>query len=138
MAPPLLALRTASLGLGRKRLFDQLDVSLAKGERVCLIGRNGAGKSTLLKVLAGMVELDSGERFLQPRTVVSYLPQEPDFGGHATALSFVAAACGVDQELPRGRYTGEAPGRRLPEPGAEAHRHDARTGRREGITEIDK
>ncbi|WP_159709911.1 ATP-binding cassette domain-containing protein, partial [Geminicoccus flavidas] len=92
MAPPLLALRTASLGLGRKRLFDQLDVSLAKGERVCLIGRNGAGKSTLMKVLAGMVELDSGERFLQPRTVVSYLPQEPDFGGHATALSFVAAA----------------------------------------------
>jgi ATP-binding cassette subfamily F protein uup len=92
MNPPILALRSASLGLGRKRLFDQLDVSLAKGERVCLIGRNGTGKSTLMKVLAGMVELDSGERFLQPRTVVAYLPQEPDFGGHATAGAFVAAA----------------------------------------------
>jgi ATP-binding cassette subfamily F protein uup len=92
MSPPILALRSASLGLGRKRLFDQLDVSLAKGERVCLIGRNGTGKSTLMKVLAGMVELDSGERFLQPRTVVAYLPQEPDFGGHATAGAFVAAA----------------------------------------------
>ncbi|WP_027135881.1 ABC-F family ATP-binding cassette domain-containing protein [Geminicoccus roseus] len=92
MNPPLLVLRSASLGLGRKRLFDQLDVSLAKGERVCLIGRNGTGKSTLMKVLAGMVELDSGERFLQPRTVVSYLPQEPDFSGHATAGEFVAAA----------------------------------------------
>ncbi len=92
MTPPILALRSASLGLGRKRLFDQLDVSLAKGERVCLIGRNGTGKSTLMKVLAGMVELDSGERFLQPRTVVAYLPQEPDFGSHATAGAFVAAA----------------------------------------------
>jgi ATP-binding cassette subfamily F protein uup len=92
MSPPILALRSASLGLGRKRLFDQLDVSLAKGERVCLIGRNGTGKSTLMKVLAGMVDLDSGERFLQPRTVVAYLPQEPDFGGHATAGAFVAAA----------------------------------------------
>ena len=79
MNPPLLVLRSASLGLGRKRLFDQLDVFLAKGERVCLIGRNGTGKSTLMKVLVGLVELDSGERFQQPRTVVSYLPQEPDF-----------------------------------------------------------
>ena len=92
MPPPLLVLRSASLGFGRKRLFDQLDVALAKGERVCLIGRNGTGKSTLMKVLAGMVELDGGERFLQPRTVVAYLPQEPDFAGYATAGSFVAAA----------------------------------------------
>ncbi|HEX2525729.1 MAG TPA: ATP-binding cassette domain-containing protein [Geminicoccus sp.] len=101
MTPPLLALRSASLGLGRKRLFDELDVSLAKGERVCLIGRNGAGKSTLMKVLAGLAELDSGERFQQPRTVVSYLPQEPDFGGHATAGEFVAAALpgNVEQAL---------------------------------------
>ena len=90
--PPLLVLRSASLGFGRKRLFDQLDVALGKGERVCLIGRNGTGKSTLMKVLAGMVELDAGERFLQPRTVVAYLPQEPDFAGHATAGAFVAAA----------------------------------------------
>ncbi|WP_222182269.1 ABC-F family ATP-binding cassette domain-containing protein [Geminicoccus harenae] len=108
MAPPLLALRSASLGLGRKRLFDQLDVSLAKGERVCLIGRNGAGKSTLLKVLAGMVELDSGERFLQPRTGVSYLPQEPDFGGHATALSFVAAALPESVDPPLRKVMAEA------------------------------
>jgi len=108
MAPPLLALRTASLGLGRKRLFDQLDVSLAKGERVCLIGRNGAGKSTLLKVLAGMAELDSGERFLQPRTVVSYLPQEPDFGAHPTALSFVAAALPESVDPPLRKVMAEA------------------------------
>ena len=50
---------------------------LARGDRVCLVGRNGSGKSTLLRVLAGLVELDSGELFAQPRTSIAYLPRSP-------------------------------------------------------------
>jgi ATP-binding cassette subfamily F protein uup len=77
MAPPLLALRDARLRIGQQELFAGLDGLLAKGDRICLVGRNGSGKSTLLRVLAGLVELDSGEFFVQPRTTVAYLPQEP-------------------------------------------------------------
>jgi ATP-binding cassette subfamily F protein uup len=77
MAPPLLALRDARLRIGQQQLFAGLDAVLAKGDRIGLVGRNGSGKSTLLRVLAGLVELDAGEFFVQPRTTAAYLPQEP-------------------------------------------------------------
>ncbi len=77
MAPPLLALREAGLGFGGKPLFASLSLSLGAGERACLVGRNGSGKSSLLRVLAGELELDRGERFVQPGTAVAYLPQDP-------------------------------------------------------------
>ena len=67
MAPPLLALKNARLRIGQQELFAGLDAVLARGDRVCLVGRNGSGKSTLLRVLAGLTELDSGEVFTQPR-----------------------------------------------------------------------
>ncbi|MCB2056008.1 MAG: ATP-binding cassette domain-containing protein [Geminicoccaceae bacterium] len=78
MAAPLISLRGAALTIGGKRLFDGLGLDLQPQARVCLIGRNGAGKSTLLQVMAGSIELDAGERFVAPRTLVSYLPQEPE------------------------------------------------------------
>src|SRR4051812_396437 len=77
MAPPVLALRGAAVRIASQVLFEGVDVAAAKGERVCLVGRNGSGKSTLLKALAGLVALDAGERFVQPRTSVAYLAQEP-------------------------------------------------------------
>ncbi len=77
MAPPLLAIRDGSLRIGSQQLFAGIDATLARGDRICLVGRNGSGKSTLLKVLAGLVDLDSGERFEQPRTHAAYLVQDP-------------------------------------------------------------
>ncbi|MFO1039503.1 MAG: ATP-binding cassette domain-containing protein [Geminicoccaceae bacterium] len=77
MAPPLLTLTDARLGTGGQPLFAGIDLAVGRGDRICLVGRNGSGKSTLLKVLAGQLTLDAGERFVQPRTVIAYLPQEP-------------------------------------------------------------
>jgi ATP-binding cassette subfamily F protein uup len=59
--------------------------------RVALVGRNGSGKSTLLKVAAGLIQPDSGERFVQPGASVRYLPQEPDLAGFTTILDYVTA-----------------------------------------------
>ena len=68
---------------------------MSASERVCLIGRNGSGKSTLLKIAAGLVEPDSGSRFVQPGATIRYLPQEPDFSGFATTLAYVEAGSGA-------------------------------------------
>ena len=100
MAPPLLALRGASLRIGQRALLDAVDAAVERADRIGLVGRNGAGKSTLLRVLAGLAELDRGERFLQPRTSVAYLPQEPAFGAGATMLAEVRSC--LPQDLDEG------------------------------------
>jgi len=65
----------------RKVLFDDLTVTISRGERWAVIGPNGAGKSTLVKALLGQVELDRGSAKLGSNVVIGYysqLPDEPD------------------------------------------------------------
>jgi ABC transport system ATP-binding/permease protein len=90
----LLSLKNIGLSFGGRPLLEGAELSLADDERLCLVGRNGSGKSTLLKIVAGLVEPDSGETFLQPGTTVHYLPQEPDFGAFETVLAYVEAGLG--------------------------------------------
>ncbi|MBT7730417.1 ATP-binding cassette domain-containing protein [Rhodospirillaceae bacterium] len=75
--PPIIALRDSTLSIGDKVLFNEANVSISIGDRICLVGRNGSGKSSLLKVLAGDNEIDSGQRFVQPGSTIGYLPQDP-------------------------------------------------------------
>jgi ATP-binding cassette subfamily F protein uup len=91
MAPPLIQLKDIALTFGGTPLLTGVELSVSAGDRVCLIGRNGSGKSTLLKIVAGLVEADSGNRFVQPGATVRYLPQEPDFDGFKTTLAYVQA-----------------------------------------------
>ncbi len=93
MAPPLLTLRDIHLTFGTTALLDGADLSVSERDRICLVGRNGSGKSTLLKILAGLVEVDSGEIFVQPGITVRYLAQEPDFSGFKTTLEYARAEC---------------------------------------------
>jgi ABC transport system ATP-binding/permease protein len=94
MAPPLLQLTNIALTFGGTPLLEGVDLSVSAGERIALVGRNGSGKSTLLRIAAGQVEPDRGERFFQPGATIRYLPQEPDFSGHATTLAYVEAGLG--------------------------------------------
>src|SRR5687768_15162446 len=86
MPSPLFSLRNASVRLGTTPLFAALSAAVADGDRICLVGRNGAGKSTLLKALAGLVELDGGERWQASGSTVAYLPQEPELDPRLSAL----------------------------------------------------
>ena len=91
-APPLLALTGIRFHLGDQTVLDGVDLSIAPGERLSLVGRNGAGKSTLLRILAGEPLFDGGTRFAQPGATIATLPQEPDFAGHASVADYVASA----------------------------------------------
>ncbi|WP_448953619.1 ABC-F family ATP-binding cassette domain-containing protein [Labrys neptuniae] len=104
MAPPLLFLRDIHLTFGGTPTLEGADLSIAPGERLCLVGRNGSGKSTLLKIAAGLIEADRGERFVHPGATVRYLPQEPDLGGFATTLAYVEAGLGPGDESYRALY----------------------------------
>jgi len=87
--PPILALRNARLAFGDKVLFEDLTVHLGRGQRVALVGSNGTGKSTLLKCLAGIIDLDSGERFIQPGTTIAWVPQDQEVPAGESLFDFV-------------------------------------------------
>ncbi len=89
MAPPILILRDVYLTFGGTPLLEGAELSVSRGERLCLVGRNGSGKSTLLKIAAGLVDADRSERFVQPGVTIRYLPQEPDLSGYASTLDYV-------------------------------------------------
>jgi ATP-dependent HslUV protease subunit HslV len=57
---PIYTLKNIHLAFGDNQLFEQIDFSVNKGNKICLVGRNGSGKSTLLKVIAGVIEPDGG------------------------------------------------------------------------------
>ncbi|MCW5732417.1 MAG: ABC-F family ATP-binding cassette domain-containing protein, partial [Alphaproteobacteria bacterium] len=119
MAAPLLLLQDIHLTFGGTPLLEGAELSLAEGERLCLVGRNGSGKSTLLKIAAGLVEPDRGGRVLRQGATVRYLPQEPDMSDHARVLDYVLAGLTPGEDPHRARHmlerlglTGEeAPGR---------------------------
>jgi ATP-binding cassette subfamily F protein uup len=103
----LLSLRDATVQVGGQTPFAGLSLAIAKGDRICLVGRNGCGKSTLLKALAGLIELDAGERFLQPRTSVAYLPQDPELDPADSALAAILAGLPPGDAGEQGRHRAE-------------------------------
>ena len=95
-------------GHGERILFSDVDLIVAPGDVVGLVGVNGAGKSTLLQILAGLRRPDAGSvRVSPPDAIVGYLPQErtgrSDGAGAAeTVAEFIARRTGVaaaQQEL---------------------------------------
>jgi branched-chain amino acid transport system ATP-binding protein len=85
--PPFLRLENLVAGYGRKQILNGLQIEVALGEVVAIIGHNGAGKSTLLKVIFGMLPIWQGSMVVSgtevpipsPRDLlkkgIAYLPQ---------------------------------------------------------------
>jgi ATPase subunit of ABC transporter with duplicated ATPase domains len=88
--------RSLAAGHAERSLFSGLDLVVATGDVVGLVGANGAGKSTLLAILAGLVEPEEGSVELSPRSAnVGYLPQEPERRPGESVLAFLARRTGV-------------------------------------------
>jgi ATP-binding cassette subfamily F protein 3 len=96
----VLTLDKISKVYGGRAIFDAVSWSMADDDRVSLVGLNGAGKSTLLKVIAGVIEPDSGRVSHPQRARIGYLPQDaPEMGGRSVldeTLSALAEMRAVD------------------------------------------
>ncbi len=91
---PLLQVNEISLTFGGDPVFEDMSLVVQSGDRLALVGRNGSGKSTLMKVMAGLVEADSGDVIVGPGVSVGYMEQDPDLTGFDTLGDF--AAHGLD------------------------------------------
>ena len=72
---PLLKLDDAAAGYVTRHVLDGLQLLLAPGDRIALLGANGAGKSTLVKLLAGVLAPLAGERVVSKDMVIGYFAQ---------------------------------------------------------------
>jgi ATPase subunit of ABC transporter with duplicated ATPase domains len=91
-----LVAKNLGAGHGERTLFSGLDLVVAPGDVVGLVGVNGAGKSTLLRTLAGLAKPDSGEIRLNPPTAtVGHLPQEPERREGESVRALLARRTGV-------------------------------------------
>src|SRR3954465_22281 len=88
--------RDLAAGHGDRTLFRSLDLVVAPGDVIGLVGVNGAGKTTLLRTLAGRGPAGSGTGPLSPPPAnVGYLPQDPARRPGETVRDFVARRTGV-------------------------------------------
>uniref|UniRef100_UPI0040487008 ABC-F family ATP-binding cassette domain-containing protein n=1 Tax=Yoonia sp. TaxID=2212373 RepID=UPI0040487008 len=94
---PLLQLSDIALTFGGDPVFEDLSLVIQGGDRVALVGRNGSGKSTLMKVMAGLVEADSGSRVASPGVTVGYMEQDPTMDGFDTLGAYAASGLPEDE-----------------------------------------
>ncbi|MFK4273405.1 ATP-binding cassette domain-containing protein, partial [Streptomyces milbemycinicus] len=91
-----LVAKDLAAGHGDRPLFSGLDLVVAPGEVIGLVGVNGAGKSTLLRLLAGLTEPEQGTiRLSPPHATVGHLPQEPERRAGESVRAFLARRTGV-------------------------------------------
>ena len=72
----LIQLQRVDFSIGGPLLLEQVDLSIDRNERVCIVGRNGEGKSTLMRLIAGELKPDDGEVRVQNGIVVARMAQE--------------------------------------------------------------
>ena len=74
-----LSLHDVTVTRGVDPVLDHVELIVAPGRRIGVVGPNGVGKSTLLAVCAGELLVDSGKiRIAPPRATIGWLRQEPD------------------------------------------------------------
>jgi ABC-2 type transport system ATP-binding protein len=95
---PLLAAREIRKRYGRRRVLEGASLEVWPGQVIGIGGENGAGKSTLVRILAGVLQPDSGS--VERTGVIGYAPQEPLLYGQLTSwehFRYFAAARGIDR-----------------------------------------
>ncbi len=122
VATPALSLRGARVRFGDRTLWDGLDLDVAPGEFVAVLGPNGSGKTTLVRVLLGLLPLSAGEVRIGGRAAAA---REPD---HRLRPAAEGARPGPPAARARPRR---------PRPGRASARASGCRGRRERRARVD-
>ena len=72
----MIAANNVTLRIGKKALFEDVNIKFTEGNCYGLIGANGAGKSTFLKILSGQLETTNGDITITPGQRLSFLQQD--------------------------------------------------------------
>ncbi|MCB0725297.1 MAG: ABC-F family ATP-binding cassette domain-containing protein [Ignavibacteriae bacterium] len=72
----MIALNNISVNFGTRSLFEEVSLRVSGKDRIAFIGSNGAGKSTLMKIIAGLMDPDTGDVVTSKHTTIGYLPQD--------------------------------------------------------------
>ena len=96
---------------GEKKAVDDISLHIQPGEIYGFIGHNGAGKTTTLKSVAGILQFDHGEIYIDGKSIkedplgckreTAYIPDNPDLYEYMTGiqyLNFIADIFGVDAD----------------------------------------
>src|SRR5512146_464144 len=95
----LVSLQGVNAGFGGPLLLEGVDLSIDRGERVCLVGRNGTGKSTILRLIAGEVKRDAGTIVYQQGVRITLLTQEVPQSFSGNVFDVVSGAFGEQGKL---------------------------------------
>ena len=71
----VISLRNLSKSYGKNVVYQDINLTLSRGDRVALVGPNGAGKTTMLKIFADVIPFDSGERKTGHNVITTYYAQ---------------------------------------------------------------
>ncbi|MBU3098260.1 MULTISPECIES: ABC transporter ATP-binding protein [Clostridium] len=84
---------------GGKKAVDHFNLTVEAGDIYGFIGHNGAGKSTMIKAIAGVLDFEEGEIFvdghsvqkfpLECKKVIAYIPDNPDLYEHLTGIQYL-------------------------------------------------
>ena len=83
---PYLDIQNLTKSFGAQLLFEDLNLSIAAGQRIGLIAKNGTGKSTLLSIITGHEGYDSGQIIARTDLRIGFLEQTPHFSPTDTVL----------------------------------------------------
>ncbi len=70
-----LSLNECNLAFGKKKIFENISLSIHNNDRIAIVGKNGAGKTTLFNIINRIKEIDSGELWINPKITLSFLQQ---------------------------------------------------------------
>lgn len=91
-----LIVRSATVARGDQFVLSSVDLTVAPGQRIGVVGPNGVGKSTLLAACGGAVELDDGTVEVTPHgAAVGWLTQEPERHPQATVGDLLRRRAGI-------------------------------------------
>lgn len=98
MTTPIYYIKNGALSFADKLIFEELELYLYSGDKVCFVGKNGSGKSSLFKVITGEYSLDSGDLYKEPNILISYLKQDSELRLGKTIYDYVLEGLNLEEQ----------------------------------------